>query len=107
MFDLFKKESVPSIHVNDMDPLLGSVDLIDIRESYEFNTGSLKTAKNIPMGILLNEPDKYLKKDKNYYILCQSGARSGNASRMLVKQGYRVVNVSGGMGSYAGTKRTS
>ena len=106
MFDLFKKESVPSIHVNEMDNLLGSVDLIDIREPYEFKSGSMKTAKNIPMGVLLNEPDKYLNKAKTYYILCQSGARSGNASRLLAKQGFNVVNVSGGMGSYAGSKRT-
>ncbi len=106
MFDFFKKENVPQVHVNDMDPLLGSVDLIDIRETHEFRSGSLKTAKNIPMGSLLNDPDQYLTKDKTYYILCQSGARSGNASRMLAKQGYQVVNVSGGMGSYAGTNRT-
>lgn len=38
--------------------------------------GSLKTAKNIPMGNLLTNPGKYLLKDKTYYLMCQSGARS-------------------------------
>jgi len=91
--------------VNDMDNLIGKVELIDIRESYEYNSGSLKSAKNIPMGNLLMEPNKYLVKDETYYIMCQSGGRSGSACRELSKEGFNVVNVSGGMGSYVGTLR--
>ena len=105
MFGLFTKSAVKTVNVNDMDNLLGSVELIDIREPYEYKSGSLKTAKNIPMGNLLNEPEKYLKKETTYYIMCQSGGRSGRTCNFLEKQGYDVVNVSGGMGSYVGTKR--
>lgn len=61
------------INVNDIDDLIGKVELIDIREDYEYKNGSIKSAKNIPMGMLLNEPNKYLNKDKEYYIMCQSG----------------------------------
>ena len=88
-----------------MDNLIGKVSIIDIREPYEYSSGSLKTAKNIPMGNLLNSPDKFLEKSKEYYILCQSGGRSSGACRTLSKLGYQVVNVAGGMGSYVGTKR--
>lgn len=105
MFGLFTKSAGKTVNVNDMDNLLGSVELIDIREPYEYKSGSLKTAKNIPMGNLLNEPEKYLNKEKTYYIMCQSGGRSGRTCSFLEKQGYNVVNVSGGMGSYVGTKR--
>jgi len=105
MFEFLKRDDTKVIHVNDLDDLIGKIELIDIRETYEYQGGSLKTAKNIPMGNLLDEPTKYLNKDKTYYIMCQSGARSGQASRVLVKQGFHIVNVSGGMGSYAGTKR--
>ncbi len=105
MFDFLKQEKVPSINVNDMEGLIGKIDLIDIREPYEYKSGSLRGAKNIPMGELLTDPEKHLKKDKKYYLLCQSGGRSGSASRSLIKQGFDVVNVAGGMGSYAGTKR--
>ncbi|MGB8453492.1 MAG: rhodanese-like domain-containing protein [Anaerocolumna sp.] len=105
MFGFLKKDEDKVVHVNDMDNLIGKVDLIDIREPYEYKSGSLRTAKNIPMGNLLNEPDKYLIKDKTYYIMCQSGARSGRTCKVLLKQGFNVINVSGGMGSYAGTKR--
>ncbi len=105
MFDFLKKDNSSIINVNDMDNLLGTVELIDIREPYEYKSGTLKTAKNIPMGNLLNAPNKYLIKDKTYYIMCQSGGRSSNACSVLKKQGYNVINVIGGMGSYAGAKR--
>ena len=105
MFEFLKKSNGKVINVNDIDNLIGKVDLIDIREDYEYKGGSIKSAKNIPMGKLLDEPDKYLSKDKEYYIMCQSGGRSARACTSLIEQGFDVVNVSGGMGSYAGTKR--
>ena len=105
MFDFFKRDNSKVIYVNDMDKLIGKVELIDIREPYEYNTGSIKTAKNIPMGILLSNPEKYLKRDHSYYLMCQSGARSSNATRILTKQGFDIINVSGGIGAYVGTKR--
>ena len=65
----------------------------------------IKSSTNIPIGELLNEPDKYLNKNKEYYIMCQSGGRSARACNNLISKGFNVVNVSGGMGSYVGTKR--
>jgi len=102
MFDLLKNDDGKVINVNDMESLIGKVKLIDIRETYEYNSGNIAGAKNIPMGELLMEPDKYLVKDEKYYIMCQSGGRSGSACKELSKQGFDVVNVSGGMGSYVG-----
>ena len=106
MFNFFGRETVKSVHVNDLEKLIGAIELIDIREPYEFAGGSIKTAKNIPMGELLAAPEKYMTKDKTYYIVCQSGGRSAQAASVLAKQGYDVVNVSGGVGSYAGAQRT-
>lgn len=37
--------------------------------------------------------------------MCQSGARSGRTTKKLAKQGFTVINVAGGMGSYSGKKR--
>ena len=105
MFGFLKSNDDKVINVNDIDNLIGTVELVDIREPYEFKGGSLRTAKNIPMGNLLSEPNKYLNKEKAYYIMCQSGGRSGRTCRALSKQGFHVINVSGGMGSYVGTKR--
>ncbi|AOR23690.1 rhodanese-like domain-containing protein [Clostridium taeniosporum] len=105
MFGFLKKDIGKVINVNDIDDLIGKVNLIDIREDYEYKRGSIKSAKNIPMGILLNEPGKYLNKNKEYYIICQSGGRSSRACSSLRKQGYNVTNVSGGVGSYAGNQK--
>jgi len=105
MFDFLKKDDTKVINVNDMDDLIGKVELIDIREPYEYQSGTLRTARNIPMNNLLTSPEKYLIKDKTYYIMCQSGGRSGRTTRALTKQGFTVINVAGGMGSYVGSKR--
>jgi rhodanese-related sulfurtransferase len=105
MFGFFKKEDTKVINVNDIDNLIGKVELIDIREDYEYKGGSIKSSKNIPMGQLLNEPEKYINKNKEYYIMCQSGGRSARACNNLKSQGFNVINVAGGMGSYVGTKR--
>ena len=43
--------------------------------------------------------------EDTYYIICQSGARSSRACSILTKQGFDVINVSGGVGSYVGTRR--
>ncbi|MGN0026752.1 MAG: rhodanese-like domain-containing protein [Clostridium sp.] len=105
MFGLFNRSTGKVINVNDIDNLIGKINLIDIREAYEYRSGSIKTAKNIPMGELLESPEKYLNKDKEYHILCQSGARSARACSKLIGLGFDVVNVSGGVGSYVGSKR--
>lgn len=105
MFDFLKKSGVESIKVNEIDSLIGNIDLIDVREPYEFKGGSLLTAKNIPMNTLLGMPGKYLDQRKTYYIICQSGARSKRAAGELKRKGFNVVNVSGGMMSYSGKKR--
>ena len=105
MFDFLKKDETKVINVNDMDDLIGKVELIDIREPYEYQSGTLRTARNIPMNNLLTSPEKYLIKDKTYYIMCQSGGRSGRTTKILAKQGFNVINVAGGMGSYVGTRR--
>lgn len=105
MFGLFNKNSEKVINVNDIDNLIGKINLIDIREPFEYRAGSLKTAKNIPMEELLDDPEKYLDKNKEYHIVCQSGGRSLRACHQLSGLGFDVVNVSGGVGSYSGSKR--
>lgn len=105
MFNFLKSNKGKDINVNEIDKLIGNIDLIDIREPYEYDSGTIEGAKNIPMGTLLNSPDKYLKKDKEYYIMCRSGARSSRACGELIDKGYDVVNVSGGVSSYSGNKR--
>lgn len=93
-----------SIHMREIEPLLGSIELIDIREPFEYATGSIETAKNIPMGELLEFPETYLEPDTTYYIVCQSGRRSLNTVLRLKMQGYNVIDVAGGVSTYKAMK---
>ena len=104
LFDFLKMDSSKTIHVNELEELIGKVDIIDVREPYEVKMKALKTAKNIPMGHLINSPSTYLLKDKTYYIMCQSGGRSSNTCKILRKEGYDVINIVGGIGAYMGNK---
>ncbi|WP_312891127.1 rhodanese-like domain-containing protein [Clostridium thailandense] len=66
------------------------------------NNGHLPKAKNIPMNKILSESEKYLDKSKEYHIICQSGVRSLRTCKALKKQGFNIVNVSGGIAHYRG-----
>ena len=54
MFGFFNKNNGKVVNVNDIDSLIGKIELIDIREPFEYGRGSIKSAKNIPMQTLLN-----------------------------------------------------
>lgn len=100
MFSIFERNNFNSISVHDLNGKLGKINLIDIREEYEYHDGHVPTAKNIPMGKILSQAEKYLDKSKEYHIICQSGGRSSRTCMELASQGYKVTNISGGTGSY-------
>lgn len=103
MFDFLFKSSVNSVDVNELDELFGKINLIDVREPYEYKSGHLPTAKNIPVNEIIAEADKLLDKSKEYHVICQSGARSSKVCGVLKEKGFNVVNVSGGTGRYSGS----
>lgn len=105
MFELLNRQSEKLVNVNDIDNLLGKVELIDIREPFEYERGAIETSKNIPMGELIENSDKYLTKDKEYYIVCQAGVRSDRVCKSLRTKGFDVIDVAGGYGSYLGNRR--
>ena len=85
---------IESININEINGVIKTT-TIDVRNKNEVLRGHIKGTKNIPMDQLLAEPSKYLKNDKKYYIMCQSGMRSKSTTKKLVKQGFDVVNLSG------------
>jgi len=89
-----------NINTIELSKIVKSINLIDIREPFEFSYGHIENAINIPMRDLLFNHKDYLKKDKKYYIVCQNGARSYETCSNLTRLGYDVVNVVGGTGIY-------
>ncbi|MBY0123698.1 rhodanese-like domain-containing protein [Bacillus sp. S/N-304-OC-R1] len=73
-----------------------SLNLIDVREVDEVAMGKIPGALNIPLGLLefrMHELDK----SKEYVLVCRSGGRSGRACQFLESQGFKVINMAGGM----------
>ena len=76
------------------------INLIDVRTPKEFKAYHVEGSKNIPYPGILFNADHLLDKDKEYYLICHSGNRSGIATRNLEEAGYRVASVEGGLSSY-------
>ena len=102
MFESLFRRGGNSIDVNELEELLPKINLIDIREPYEYKVGHLKGAKNIPMNIIVAQSEKYLDESKEYHIICHSGARSSKTCSILKHNGFNVINVSGGTVRYKG-----
>ena len=88
-----------NISVTNLKKLINP-NLIDIRSIEKYNNKHIMDAVNIPMEQLLIRPEKYLEKDKRYYIYCQKGIQSRKLCQILINNGYNVVNVSGGYESW-------
>lgn len=74
--------------------------IIDIRDNYKYNLGTIPGSINIPYLFLVTNPSEYLSKYETYYLLCDYGNTSIRCSLELVDKGYNVVNINGGYQSY-------
>lgn len=70
--------------------------VIDVRQPEEYRNGHIIGAKLIPLGELQKRLSE-LPKDKEIVCVCASGNRSSLATKMLMKAGYNVLNMDGGM----------
>lgn len=75
--------------------------LVDVREDEEVEEGMIPGARHIKMGDIPESLDKF-EKDKEYIFICRSGNRSGNVAHYMQEQGYKVVNMEGGMMNWGG-----
>jgi len=78
--------------------------ILDVRTPEEFKVdGHLKNAKLIPVG-QLNQNLTMLDKSKKILVYCRSGSRSVHATRILIKNGFNPVNMSGGINAWKSEK---
>ena len=77
----------------------GNIRLLDVRTPSEYQGGHIVKAQNVP----LNTVESYQPtKDQPVYIICQSGMRSKQATRILSKKGVEAINVRAGMSQWRG-----
>ena len=74
--------------------------LLDVRESVELAVESVPGAVNIPMGQLRSRLSE-LPRDREIHVICRSAQRAYYATRVLLQNGFKAKNISGGMLSRA------
>lgn len=74
------------------------LEIIDVREKYEFDEIHIEGSKSIPMSTIANRLNE-IDWSKKVVFLCRSGNRSGYVSEMLAKMGKEVMNLAGGIQS--------
>ena len=74
--------------------------LLDVREPVELAVESVQGAVNIPMGQLRTRLEE-LPRDRDIHIICRSAQRAYYATRILLQNGFKAKNISGGMLSRA------
>ena len=65
--------------------------LISLEDKEDFI--SIKGSINLKLSKILDNPSKYLDKNKTYYFYCYNGSRSKRAVQILSVYGYKVVKV--------------
>ena len=73
--------------------------VLDVRTPSEFAEGHIANAVNIDQGQsdFIEKTRAALPTDKRIAIYCRSGRRSANAAGRLAAEGYRCVNLKGGI----------
>jgi rhodanese-related sulfurtransferase len=79
----------------------GEVVVLDVREDKERSVSHIQGDIHIPIKALLKDSDRLNKyKHKEIVCYCQTGSRSLVAATRLKKLGFKVANLSGGMGEW-------
>lgn len=94
-----------NINMLDFLNIKENINIIDLRNKEKYNMNHIPNSINIPSDKLLLNPDKYLQKEKEYYMYCQKGITSYNVCNILKKQGFKVININGGYESWIMSKR--
>ena len=73
--------------------------MIDVRELSEWNHGHAPGALHLPMSIISEHLHK-VPKDEDVVVCCRSGSRSSAVVSFLSNNGYKVLNMRGGMAAW-------
>src|SRR5512145_1423159 len=82
-----------------VDGKVGDYILVDVREREEYEAGHIRTAVNMPVGSILDNPPA-ARKDSLIIVYCKSGKRSARAAGILEGLGYKGVIDFGGIDNW-------
>ncbi len=78
----------------------GEIELIDVREQYEWEAGRIPGAKHIELERLASRADE-LPRDRPVVFQCRLGARSAMATEAFRASGFEAYNLTGGINAWA------
>ena len=86
------RSDMPVCHWNSLDGAF----LLDVRNPPELEVESVPGALNIPLPQLRRRLEE-LPRDREIHVICRSGGRAYFATRILLQNGFKARNISGGM----------
>jgi molybdopterin/thiamine biosynthesis adenylyltransferase/rhodanese-related sulfurtransferase len=92
------KAAIREVQPDEVEPRLGDVVVLDVREADEYEQGALPGAVHVPRGYLeLQVEGRIPDKSRPVVVYCAAGVRSAFAAKTLGDLGYQdVVNLVGG-----------
>ena len=102
-----EKPSIEEITATELKELFDSgedLQLIDVREPFEYEIARIPGAKLIPLGEVVNRICE-IQKGKKTVVQCKGGVRSAKAIGYLKDAGFegRLINLKGGIGAWSDT----
>lgn len=79
---------------------LHELQVLDVRESFEWELGHIEGAQRIPMGEIASRLDD-IAGDKSLVAVCHSGGRSAQVTEFLRDKGFKIENLDGGLEAWA------
>ena len=102
---MLQNQKLPkSISAKELNELLNSSDkiqIVDVREHFEWDICHIEGALNIPMNLIVESIDK-IPKEIITVVMCHHGVRSMNVIHYLESIGYKnLINLQGGIHAWS------
>ena len=78
----------------------GSIQLIDVREDYEWDAGRIAGARHLALGEVAAQAET-IPRDIPVVFYCRVGGRSAMAASAFARAGYEAHNMVGGLEAWA------
>jgi rhodanese-related sulfurtransferase len=77
----------------------GTIQLVDVREPYEWDAGRIDGARHIELERLASEADT-IERERPVVFYCRVGSRSGMAAQAFRRAGYDAYSMDGGIAAW-------
>ncbi len=104
--NIVKNSNIKFMTVQEIKELYdkNEINLIDVREIEEWNTGHIPGAKFIPLSAFsITQIETFASSKKHLVLHCRSGRRCGIAAERMVNSGYKgqIIRMAGGILEWA------